>query len=59
MRVSLILSVIADGTKLPPYIAFKGNNSAPKLTKEILNLPHIKNKEIFLLLMKILGEQKK
>ena len=47
MRVSLLLSVLADGTKLPPYIIFKGNNSSPILTKELSNLPHIKNKEIF------------
>ena len=47
MRVSLILAVLADGTKLPPYIIFKGNNSSTILTKEISNLPHVKNKEIF------------
>ena len=47
MRVSLILAVLADSTKLPPYIIFKGNTSSPILTKEISNLPQVKNKEIF------------
>ena len=47
MRVCLILVVISDGNKLPPYIIFKGNNSDPKLTKEIFNLLYIKNKEFF------------
>ena len=47
MRVSLILAVLTDGTKLPPYIIFKGNNSSPILTKEISNLTHVKNKEVF------------
>ena len=47
MRVCLILAVLEDGTKLPPYIMFKGNESSPILIKESSNLPHIKNKEIF------------
>ena len=47
MRFSLILAVIIGSTKLPPYIIFTDNISTFKLTKKILNISHIKNKEIF------------
>ena len=47
LRVSVILAMTADSKKLQPYIIFKGKITSPLLTKEILNLPHIKNREIY------------
>ena len=45
-RVSLLLSVAADGTKLPPMIIFKGVPGA-KIEKELNSLPLVKNKKIY------------
>ena len=47
LRISLILSILADGEKLPQLIIFKGTKNEPKENRANDNI-HVKNKEIFI-----------
>ena len=47
LRVSLILSILAGGEKLPPLIIFKGTKNGPKENRQNDNID-VKNKEIFI-----------
>ena len=47
LEVSLILSILADGEKLPPLIIFKGIKNGPKENRLNDNI-YVKNKEIFI-----------
>ena len=47
LEVSLILSILADGEKLPPLIIFKGTKNGPKENRQNDNID-VKNKEIFI-----------
>ena len=47
LEVSLILSILADGEKLPALIIFKGTKNVPKKNR-LNDKTHVKNKEIFI-----------
>ena len=45
-HVSVILTIIANGCKLPPYLIFKGKPNG-KIIRELNNNIYVKNKKIF------------
>ena len=48
IRISCLLTIWADGDKLPPYIIFKGKNINNRNMNEIKNNSYFKNKKIFI-----------
>ena len=48
IRVTCLLSICADGDKLPPYIIFKGKNSNNKAFNKLKNNLYIKKYKIFI-----------
>ena len=48
IRVTCLLSICADGDKLPPYIIFKGKNSNNKAFNKLKNNLYIKTNKIFI-----------
>ena len=48
IRISCLLTICADGDKLPPYIIFKGKNINNRNMNEIKNNSYFKNKKIFI-----------
>ena len=47
IRITCILSICADGDKLPPYIIFKGKSNNPKINNKLKKNLYIQNKKIF------------
>ena len=45
-RISVILSIAGDGTKLPPLIIFKGEEGKT-IEKNLSNIYYAKNKKVF------------
>ena len=43
LRVSSLLCILADGTKLIPYLIFKGKNNSPILKSELNQNEYVKN----------------
>ena len=47
IRITCILSICADGDKLPPYIINKGKSNNSKIMKKKKKNQYIENKKIF------------
>ena len=45
-RISVLLSIVANGTKLPPFIIIKGE-SGKSIEKELRSLPYVKNGNVY------------
>ena len=48
IRITCLLTICADGDKLPSYIIFKGKNINNRIMNNIKNNIYIKNKNIFI-----------
>ena len=46
VRVTVILWIVADGTKLPPVVVFKGNPNG-RVAKELEKHPLVESKQLF------------
>lgn len=45
-RISALLCILADGSKLPPYLIYKGNKDSP-LLKKVLDTNEFVKKKVF------------
>ena len=55
LRVNILLTILADGGKLPSYILFKGNSNFCNLENQLNKLDLIKEKKYSILVMKMHG----
>lgn len=46
-RVSVLLTILANGNKFAPFVIFKGNKDSPNIRKELNALDIVKKGKIF------------